>query len=181
MKRILVLVDCQNDFIDGVLGTKEAVAVVPNIVKKIKQLKSDHEIFVTKDTHDYTYKYTFEGRNLPIEHCIQPLHGWCLNEDIYNAITEGYTTYNVIEKNSFGSMDLPEAILNYVKEGSPELFEITLFGFCTDICVITNALLLRTYFPEHNIIVDSSCCAGTTPEMHEAALKVMRSCQIDIV
>lgn len=173
MKKILVVVDMQKDFVDGALGTKEAVAIIPNVVKKIKEF--DGEIFVTYDTHFENYMESSEGKKLPVPHCIKGTDGWNLNDDVLNALDN--KKYTEIEKVTFGSTDLPELINKTV--GDDE-FSAEFIGLCTDICVVSNALIVKANFPEADIMVDSSCCAGVTPEKHEAALETMRSCQIEV-
>lgn len=169
MKKILIVVDMQNDFIDGALGTKEAVAILPAAVKKIKEWEGD--IFVTLDTHFENYMNTGEGKKLPVPHCIKGSEGWKLNKDIASAL-EG-RRYTVVEKNTFGSKDLPGLI---GKSGTD--FSAELIGLCTDICVISNALLLKAFYPENEITVDLSCCAGVSKERHDAAAEILNSCQI---
>ena len=172
--RILVVVDMQNDFIDAALGTKEAVAIVDNVVKKISDF--DGEIFVTLDTHYDNYMETSEGKNLPVPHCIKNTAGWQLNSKVKDAL-DG-KAYRIVEKVTFGSVDLPSMIAS--KFGSIDL-DIELVGLCTDICVVSNALLLKANFPEANMTVDASCCAGVTVEKHKAALETMKSCQMSVV
>ena len=172
--RILVVVDMQNDFIDAALGTKEAVAIVDNVVKKISDF--DGEIFVTLDTHYDNYMETSEGKNLPVPHCIKNTAGWQLNSKVKDALAG--KAYRIVEKVTFGSVDLPSMIAS--KFGSIDL-DIELVGLCTDICVVSNALLLKVNFPEANMTVDASCCAGVTVEKHKAALETMKSCQISVV
>lgn len=174
MKHFLIVVDMQNDFVDGALGTAEAVAIVPNAVQKIKDF--DGEIFATLDTHFENYMQTAEGKKLPVPHCIKGTEGWQLNEEIAKALDEkGYTA---VEKKTFGSVDLP-ALIENAADGDD--FDVTLIGLCTDICVISNTLLLKAHFPEAAIAVDEACCAGVTPQAHDAAITAMKSCQIDIV
>ncbi len=173
MKRFLVVVDMQKDFVDGALGSKEAVAIVPAVVEKIKAFKG--EIFVTFDTHFENYMDTQEGRFLPVPHCVKNRAGWRLDQDVAAALAE--KSYTPVEKITFGSTALPELIARAAGE---EDFSIELIGLCTDICVVSNALLLKAHFPEAPIRVDAACCAGVTPEKHEAALETMRSCQIEI-
>ena len=173
MKQILVVVDMQKDFVDGALGSKEAVAILPAVVKKIRDF--DGEIFVTLDTHSADYMETAEGRKLPVPHCIKGTDGWALNNDVRAALAE--KSYTPVEKRTFGSVDLP-GLIGQTAGDAP--FSVELIGLCTDICVVSNALLLKAYFPEAAIAVDAACCAGVTPEKHEAALETMRSCQIDV-
>ncbi|WP_405340251.1 cysteine hydrolase family protein [Ruminococcus sp.] len=173
MKHYLVVVDMQKDFVDGALGTKEAVAIVPDVAKKIADFKG--AIFVTLDTHFENYMQTAEGRKLPVPHCIKGTEGWALDKTVAAALEQkGYTP---VEKLTFGSVDLPAMIR---KAAGDEDFTIELIGLCTDICVVSNALLLKASFPEVEIAVDAACCAGVTPEKHEAALETMRSCQIEV-
>lgn len=169
MKKILVVVDMQNDFIDGALGTKEAVAIVPSVIRKIRSY-SKETVYSTRDTHTLNYLETQEGKNLPVPHCIKDTDGW----EIRPEIMELLDPVHIIDKPSFGSVELAET-LKRISE------EIELVGLCTDICVVSNALLLKAYMPEVRISIDSSCCAGVTPEKHSAALATMASCQIEIL
>ena len=172
MRKILVVVDMQKDFIDGSLGTKEAVGIVPAVLGKIKSYdKSD--IFATRDTHQKDYLDTREGKNLPVEHCIEGTEGWEINPEIAGNIL----TDHIYNKPTFGSVTLAKAISEIAAK---EEIEIELIGLCTDICVISNALLLKAYMPEVKISVDPACCAGVTPQKHAAALETMASCQIHI-
>jgi nicotinamidase-related amidase len=172
MKKYLIVVDMQNDFIDGSLGTKEAQAIIPNAVKKIREF--DGEVIATMDTHFEDYMNTQEGKFLPVKHCIIHTDGWEINKDIDEALKEKDSML-AVQKNAFGSVKLPKIIK---KDAGKEPFEIELIGLCTDICVISNALILKASFPEIPISVDASCCAGVTPALHDAALATMRSCQI---
>ena len=174
MKNILIVVDMQKDFIDGSLGSAEAVKIVPAAVKKIKA--HDGAIFVTLDTHFGDYLDTPEGKKLPVKHCIKGTDGHRLNDEIAAAL-DG-KEYTAVEKLTFGSVGLPELIR---RACAGESAKIELIGLCTDICVVSNALLLKAAFPEFDIAVDASCCAGVTPDLHRSALSVMCSCQIDIV
>ena len=174
MKKILIVVDMQKDFVDGALGTKEACAIVPAAVRKIRDFGG--EIFATFDTHGENYMDTAEGKKLPVPHCIKGTDGWQLDAQIAAALAEkGFTP---VLKHTFGAADLP-AFVRQAADGEP--FGIELIGLCTDICVVSNALLLKANFPEVPIAVDAACCAGVTPQKHEAALETMRSCQIDII
>ncbi len=172
MEKILVVVDMQKDFVDGALGTQEAQAIVDNVVKKIESF--DGAIYVTYDTHFEDYMETSEGKNLPVVHCVRDTDGWKLNEKVQAALSKK-EAYTEIEKITFGSIDLPFVL---TEENEMDNAEVELIGLCTDICVVSNALILKANFPDIDIIVDSSCCAGVTPEKHEAALETMRSCQI---
>ncbi len=172
-KNFLIVVDMQKDFVDGALGTKEALAIVDNVAEKIRNF--DGEIFVTYDTHFEDYMETSEGKNLPVPHCIKDTEGWQLNEKVAEVLEN--KEYTAIEKITFGSVDLPD----FVEEKTEgENFSAELVGLCTDICVVSNALLLKANFPEAEISVDSSCCAGVTPETHQAALTTMKMCQIKV-
>lgn len=174
MKKVLVVVDMQNDFVDGSLGTKEAVGIVDNVVSKIQNF--DGKIIATLDTHQHNYLETSEGKKLPVPHCIRMTNGWLLNEKVLNALSE--KDYKTVEKKTFGSTKLVNEIRRI--KGNEEI-EIEFVGLCTDICVVSNVLLLKAYFPEVEMTVDASCCAGVTPESHNAALATMKSCQIDVI
>lgn len=174
MKHFLVVVDIQNDFVDGALGSKEAVGIIPAAAEKIKGFKGD--IFVTLDTHFENYMETAEGAKLPVPHCIKGTSGWELNESINCALEN--REYTVVEKITFGSTTLPRLI---EEQADGEDFDITLIGLCTDICVVSNALILKANFPEKTVIVDSACCAGVTVESHNAALTTMKMCQIEVL
>ena len=173
MRRLLVVVDMQKDFVDGALGTKEALAIVPAVVEKIKSYDAG-DVFFTKDTHQKDYMSTQEGSNLPVEHCIEGTPGWELDKEVAKVLRGS----KVVNKPTFGSTDLARMIKGIA---SGEEIEIELIGLCTDICVVSNALLLKAFMPEVKISVDSACCAGVTPTKHEAALETMRSCQINVV
>ncbi|MBQ5676541.1 MAG: cysteine hydrolase [Lachnospiraceae bacterium] len=165
MKKTLIVVDMQKDFIDGALGSKEAIAIVENVKNKIAQyVKNRDEIIFTRDTHQSDYLSTNEGKNLPVEHCIQGTDGWKIQEDLEvpGAIC--------IDKPTFGYMDWKDYNLE----------EVELVGLCTDICVVSNALIIKATYPEIQVSVDASCCAGVTPESHKAALTTMRMCQVKV-
>lgn len=171
MRKLLVVVDMQNDFVTGTLGTKEAVAIVPNVVEKVKQaIKDGTEIIFTKDTHGDNYLSTQEGRNLPIMHCIKNTKGWELIPELY--IYE--VGQKVMEKPTFGCMNLAL----HVMQG--HYTEVELIGLCTDICVISNALMVKAANPELLVSVDASCCAGVSVESHQNAIEAMRMCQINV-
>lgn len=174
MKHFLVVVDIQNDFVDGALGTKEAVAIIDNCVSKIQSF--DGEIFVTYDTHSDEYLSTAEGKKLPVVHCVKGTYGWNLNKEITKALCD--KAYTAVEKPTFGSTTLPNLIADSAKDDD---FDITLIGLCTDICVVSNALILKAHFAEKEIYVDSSCCAGVSVATHNSALDTMRCCQINII
>ena len=183
--KALIIVDMQNDFIDGALGTPEAQAIVPNVVDRLKfHENTDTIILFTKDTHyDDTYADSMEGTKLPVPHCMINTPGWSIVRPIHDEFKRGnyatISTESVINgrviKSTFGSWDLVDVLANY------DLDEIEVCGVCTDICVVANCLLLKTAFPEIPIVVNASCCAGVTPEKHAAALEVMKSCQIDVI
>lgn len=176
MKKYLVVVDMQKDFVDEALGTKEACAIVPAAVEKIRSF--DGTIIATLDTHSDNYLNTAEGKKLPVPHCIKGTDGWELNNDIRAALYEKKNHFTVTEKNTFASVDLPK----YIKRTSDgDDISIEIIGLCTDICVVSNALLLKAVFPDAKIAVIEKCCAGVTPEKHNAAIEVMKSCQIDII
>lgn len=173
MKKILIVVDMQKDFVDGALGTAEAVAIVDNVVKKIENF--DGDIIATYDTHRDNYAETQEGRNLPVPHCIKGSDGWELDSKVQAALDKkGFTA---IEKPTFGSVDLPEYIR---KNYNADEIEIELIGLCTDICVVSNALLMKANFLETKVSVDASCCAGVTVDSHNAALLTMKMCQVNV-
>ena len=176
MRKILIVVDMQNDFIDGALGTEEACQIVEPVSNKIRQFTGD--IYGTLDTHGFDYMNTQEGKNLPIPHCIYGEDGWALHSDILSALADTKAqVHDFCRKNTFGSMELASLLSEKYKE---EEMEIQLIGLCTDICVISNAMLLKATMPEAKIVVDASCCAGVTPQSHENALEVMKVCQIAI-
>ena len=172
MNKVLVVVDMQKDFVDGALGSAEAVAIVSNVVEKIKSF--DGYIFVTYDTHSEDYLNTSEGEKLPVPHCIKGTDGWELDSQVETAL-EG-KNFVAVEKPTFGSVNLPQLIRNRAGEE----FSLELIGLCTDICVVSNALVLKANFPENEISVIADCCAGVTPESHNAALQTMKSCQINV-
>ncbi len=175
-KKFLIIVDMQKDFIDGALGSAEAQAVVNNAVKRIRVCReAGYQVIATLDTHEADYMQTAEGKKLPVPHCIRGTEGWELNPLIREAMGNG----TLVEKPTFGSVRLPEMLRERTAEG--DRMTIELIGLCTDICVVSNALLLKANFPEAQIAVNAECCAGVTPEKHRAALETMQSCQIDIL
>ena len=175
---ILVVVDMQKDFVDQALGTPEAVSIVPAVVEKIRAYAGRGEpVFVTRDTHEANYLQTQEGRNLPVVHCVRDTPGWELDDAVAAALPEWAVT---VDKPTFGSVKLPELIGEYVAVNGAENVHVEVIGLCTDICVVSNALLLKAFFPEMPISLDAKCCAGVTPEKHAAALETMASCQIRI-
>lgn len=175
--RFLIVVDMQKDFVDGSLGSKEAVAIVPNAVKKINDF--DGTVICTYDTHSENYMETSEGKKLPIIHCVENTDGWQLNSEIQEAVNA--KNYISLHKITFGSKDLPSLIKSLAGDVNDSELDICLIGLCTDICVVSNALYLKANFPEASISVDSACCAGVSIATHNAALDTMRCCQIDVV
>ena len=169
MAKALVVVDMQNDFVDGSLGTAEAQEMLPRLVEKLKNLDSSTEIFFTQDTHGENYLETQEGKNLPVVHCVKKTHGWEIVPELQEFTKKAKA---VIEKKSFGTTRLPTLLKPYE--------EVEFVGLCTDICVISNALLLKAFYPEQKIAVDANCCAGVTPESHKNALNAMKICQCEI-
>ena len=177
MNKFLVVIDMQNDFITGSLGSEMAQAIVPNVKNKIEECcKDNYFIFFTKDTHGDNYLDTLEGKYLPVKHCIHETDGWNTPKELYDidGLKFAYN-YLLVSKKTFGF----DGWKDYIKEN--DLSEIQICGLCTDICVISNALILRANFPNSKIICDASCCAGTTIEKHNSALDVMESCQIEVI
>ena len=165
MKKTLIVVDMQNDFIDGSLGTAEAVSIVENVAAKIAEYRErGDEVIFTRDTHHENYMETNEGRHLPVVHCIEGTQGWEIRDGLWFEGAE------IVDKPSFG----------YTGWSGRDFSEIELIGLCTDICVVSNALILKALYPEITVSVDSSCCAGVTPDSHEAALVTMRMCQVEV-
>ena len=173
MKKLLLVIDMQNDFINGALGTKEAEAIVPNVVKRIQEFEGD--VLYTRDTHSEDYMETQEGKNLPVPHCIKGTPGWELCPELKALRDAGHSP--VLDKLTFGAKDLPAYLDTRYPRG---LESVELIGLCTDICVISNAMVLKAFFPELPVSVTASCCAGVTPESHENALNAMKMCQIAI-
>lgn len=172
MKNVLVVVDMQNDFIDGALGTPEAAAIVPAVKKKIEEF--DGIVLFTRDTHSESYLETQEGRNLPVKHCIRGTKGWEIRDEL-----DALRRTEPIDKVTFGSSDLGPRLrtINDI-EG---ISSITFIGLCTDICVISNVMIAKAFLPEVPVIVDSNCCAGVTAESHNNALEAMKVCQVEIL
>ncbi len=173
MRKILLVIDMQNDFIDGALGTPEAEAIIDRVVQEIEKYPLD-DILATRDTHGEDYLETQEGRKLPVPHCIKGTLGYNLHPRIRAALHGAA----IMGKSTFASKKLAEKLAALAKKDE---LEITLVGLCTDICVVSNALLLKAYLPETPIRVIASACAGVTPESHQAALKTMEMCQIEIL
>lgn len=169
---ILIVVDMQNDFIDGALGTAEAQAIVPNVLRKIQEF--DGKVIFTRDTHEANYMETQEGKNLPVLHCIRDTKGWQIRKEL-----EAFCTTKPIDKVTFGSSELGNVLLAMNEEEAIE--SITFVGLCTDICVISNVMIAKAFLPEVPISVDANCCAGVSVETHENALKAMEVCQIEVL
>ena len=175
MKDVLIVVDMQKDFVDGALGTAEAVSIVSNVAARIERgIANNETILFTRDTHETQYMETQEGHNLPVPHCICGTEGWEIIPQ-QRLFTDGRV---VIDKPTFGSTELGEAMVTLNQE--TPIGKITLIGLCTDICVISNALLVKAFLPEIPMTVDASCCAGVTPESHKNALSAMKMCQISV-
>lgn len=173
MRKLLLVIDMQTDFVDGALGTAEAVAIIPNVLREIAKFDKN-DIIATRDTHPESYMESREGRYLPVPHCIKGTDGWQIHPEIAPAL-EGC---KVIDKPTFGSTELCDHI---VKIAENEEIEVTLVGLCTDICVVSNAMLIKAALPEINVKVIADACAGVTPDTHSAALTTMKMCQIDII
>ena len=172
MRKVLLVIDMQNDFIDGALGTAEAVAIVDRVAEEIGKYPPEN-VFATRDTHPENYLDTQEGRNLPVVHCVKGTAGWQLNEKIANVLAGA----QIVDKPTFGSVALAEKMAEMAKQ---EDLDITLVGLCTDICVVSNALLLKAFLPETPVRVIADCCAGVTPQSHAAALETMKMCQVRV-
>ena len=174
--KALIVIDMQNDFVTGTLGSAEAQAIVPNVVEKVK--KWDGEIYFTRDTHFDNYLSSLEGQKLPVQHCIVDTEGWHIIDELKDYAcnrAQGLVCKKIIDKYTFGYE-------NWNKHfPSAEELEFELCGLCTDICVVSNALALRMFYPNAKITVDASCCAGVTPESHQAALTTMKMCQINVI
>ena len=167
--KILVVVDMQNDFIDGALGSPEAVAIVPYVKRLIESF--DGKVFFTRDTHTENYMQTQEGKNLPVVHCIKGTQGWQIRDEL-----DSLRKTQAIDKVTFGSSELVKILSN-----EKDIESITFVGLCTDICVISNVMITKAYFPEIPLIVDAKGCAGVTPQSHKTALDAMKMCQIQII
>lgn len=176
--KVLVVVDMQNDFISGSLGTQEACTIVPKLADYIR--KFDGRVIATRDTHSEDYLDSMEGKKLPVIHCVKGTEGWDIHPQIRDALEETRTWILTIDKPTFGSVQLGESLRRLQEEkGSVE--EVVLTGVCTDICVISNALLIKAYLPETEVTVDASLCAGVTLQSHRQALEAMKMCQITII
>lgn len=172
MRDLLMVIDMQNDFIDGALGTKEAVEIVPYVEDKIRNFKGT--VLFTRDTHYENYLETQEGRNLPVKHCIKGTDGWNIRKEL-----DDLRTNEPIDKVTFGSMELGPMLQKMDEED--KINSITFVGLCTDICVISNVMIAKAYLPETEIIVDSKCCAGVSVESHNNALEAMKICQVKVI
>ena len=172
MRKLLIVIDMQNDFIDAALGTEEAVSIVEAVKDKIRTCPAE-DIYATMDTHGENYMDTQEGKNLPVKHCIRGTEGWQIRPDIAELLTGAH----IYEKPTFGSVAMA---LDVAEISQDEEIEVEMVGLCTDICVVSNALLLKAMMPEVKISVDASCCAGVTPESHDAALETMKMCQVAV-
>ncbi|MCQ2508569.1 MAG: cysteine hydrolase [Dorea sp.] len=172
MRDLLIVVDMQNDFIDGALGTKEAVAIVPNVKKKIEEFEGT--VLFTRDTHEECYMETQEGKNLPVPHCIRGTKGWEIREEL-----EALRTTDAIDKVTFGSSELGPMLVKMNAEDPIQT--ITVIGLCTDICVISNVMIAKAFLPEVPVLVDAKCCAGVSVETHENALRAMEVCQVKVI
>ncbi len=172
MQDILLVIDMQNDFIDGALGTKEAAAIVPRVKEKIEQFQGT--VIFTRDTHETWYLETQEGKNLPVPHCIRGTDGWQIRPEL-----DALRKTEAIDKETFGSYELGGELI--ARNEEDEIGSITLIGLCTDICVISNAMIAKAALPEVPVIVDAACCAGVSPESHENALNAMEVCQIQVI
>jgi len=179
--KVLIIVDMQKDFIDGSLGTAEAFGIVDAVVKRVENSKGELILF-TQDTHQSDYLDTTEGKKLPVTHCVENTEGWQINENIRNAWRNNKDTIiiselpqNTFTKSVFGSVDL----VNFLKSRACEISEIEILGLCTDICVVSNAIMIKNTIPDVKISINAECCAGVTPKSHEEALNLMKMCHID--
>lgn len=176
MRKTLIVIDMQNDFVTGTLGSDEARAIVPSVKQKIKEyIDNGYEVIFTRDTHAENYLQTNEGKNLPVPHCIKNTSGWDIIPEIDIVDCEH------IDKPSFGYTDWNIVVREDNLHHNRYFDEIEIIGVCTDICVVSNALILKALYPEISITVDASCCAGVTPETHKAALTTMKMCQINVI
>ncbi len=176
--KLLIVVDMQKDFVDGALGTAEAVAIVPAVAEKIRAYRAaGNTVIATRDTHGEDYLSTQEGKNLPVVHCVRGTEGWQINAAVAEALGSDAV---IVDKPTFGSTELLGILGGYAAQYGEENVHIELIGLCTDICVVSNALLIKAHFHEMPLSLDPKCCAGVTPEKHAAAIETMRSCQIEI-
>ena len=176
---ILLVIDMQKDFVDQALGTPEAQAIVPAVVEKINEYKARGDVIIaTKDTHEESYLESQEGVNLPFIHCVQNTEGWQLDDAVQAAMPENAT---IVHKPTFGSTELVKIIGEYVAQYGEPNVHMEIVGLCTDICVVSNALIEKAFYPEMPITLDAKCCAGVTPATHDAAIATMRMCQINVI
>ena len=175
MEKLLIVVDVQNDFVTDALRNEEAINKLPNVVATVKKAKANGDtVWFTRDTHHENYMETQEGKKLPVPHCLMGSKGWEIVDELQSFTKDADTI--VFDKPTFGSTSLGVEIARY-----PDLKEVTLIGYCTDICVVSNALIIKAFNPELKVRVIESCCAGVTVESHNAALKTMESCQVEVV
>ena len=176
MRNILIVVDMQKDFVTGALASAEAQAILPKVKEKIEAYdRAGKEIIFTRDTHGEDYMQTNEGKHLPVPHCIKGTDGWQICAELTDGITSEYKT---VDKPTFGFLGWKDVLASETADGSN--LDIEMIGVCTDICVVSNALILKALYPEATVRVDAGCCAGVTPEAHAAALVTMRSCQVEV-
>lgn len=176
MRNILIVVDMQKDFVTGALASAEAQAILPKVKEKIEVYdRAGKEIIFTRDTHEEDYMQTNEGKHLPVPHCIKGTDGWQICAELTDGITSEYKT---VDKPTFGFLGWKDVLASETADGSD--LDIEMIGVCTDICVVSNTLILKALYPEATVRVDAGCCAGVTPEAHAAALATMRSCQVDV-
>ncbi|MCI6239669.1 MAG: cysteine hydrolase [Clostridium sp.] len=176
MRNILIVVDMQKDFVTGALASAEAQAILPKVKEKIEVYdRAGKEIIFTRDTHGEDYMQTNEGKHLPVPHCIKGTDGWQICAELTDGITSEYKT---VDKPTFGFLGWKDVLASETADGSD--LDIEMVGVCTDICVVSNALILKALYPEATVRVDAGCCAGVTPEAHAAALVTMRACQVDV-
>lgn len=176
MRNILIVVDMQKDFVTGALASAEAQAILPKVKEKIEVYdRAGKEIIFTRDTHGEDYMQTNEGKHLPVPHCIKGTDGWQICAELTDGITSEYKT---VDKPTFGFLGWKDVLASETADGSD--LDVEMVGVCTDICVVSNALILKALYPEATVRVDAGCCAGVTPEAHAAALVTMRACQVDV-
>ena len=181
VKKILVVVDMQNDFVTGALRNEEAIKIVPDVVNKVKDaaLSKDTLVIFTQDTHLTDYMETQEGKNLPVPHCIEETEGWEIIEEL-KPFVKTDSAWLPFRKGTFGSVALGEELRDFIQKDNKKIEKIEFIGLCTDICVLSNATLVKAFLPEVPIEVDATCCAGVTPESHDTALNAMKAIQIKV-
>lgn len=179
---LLIIVDMQNDFIDGSLGSKEAQEILPGVINRVNEyVDADIPIAFTRDTHPKNYLNTFEGKHLPVKHCIKGTDGWLIADALNQAVCLDDDSIIFIDKPTFAYMNWPQVFNTIAERFERGIYSVELCGLCTDICVISNALVIRGWYHDMSIRVNADLCAGVTPERHKAALTVMQSCQIDVI